>query len=81
MTFLGSLFQCLTTLTNEFFLMFKSNVLYRSLCQLPLVHSVRTTEKSLFQSSIVAHQVSVRPHSTETAGVLGSARMTDAPIP
>lgn len=47
-TSLGHLLQCLTTLTVKgFFLMLKWNLLYFSLCPLPLALSLSTTEKSL----------------------------------
>jgi len=51
MTFLGTLFQCLTILTVKkgVLLMFKWNFLYFSLCPLPLFLSLGTTMKSLFQ--------------------------------
>lgn len=45
---LGNMFQYMMTITvHFFFLLFKSNVLYFILCPLPLVLSLRTTEKSL----------------------------------
>ena len=47
-TSLGSLFQCSVTLRGKkFFLMFSWNFLCFSLCLLPLVLSLGTTEKSL----------------------------------
>ena len=49
---LGSLFQCSVTLRGKkFFLMFRRNFLWPSLCPLPLVLSLDTTEKSLAPSS------------------------------
>ena len=49
---LGSLFQCSVTLRGKkFFLMFRRNFLCFSLCSLPLVLSLGTTEKSLAPSS------------------------------
>ena len=51
-TSLGSLFQCSVTLrVKKFFLMFRWNILSFSLCPLPLVLSLGTTEKSLAPSS------------------------------
>ena len=51
-TSLGSLFQCSVTLRGKkFFLMFRQNFLFFSLCPLPLVLSLGTTEKSLAPSS------------------------------
>ena len=51
-TSLGSLFQCSVTLRGKnFFLMFRRNFLCLSLCPLPLVLSLGTTEKSLAPSS------------------------------
>jgi len=51
-TSLGSLFQCSVTLRGKkFFLMFRWNLLCFSLCPLPLVLSLGTTEKSLALSS------------------------------
>jgi len=51
-TSLGSLFQCSVTLRGKkFFLMFRQNFLCFSLCPLPLVLSLGTTEKSLAPSS------------------------------
>jgi len=48
---LGSLFQCFVTLrVRKFFLMFRCNFLCFSLCPLPLVLSLGTTEKSLAPS-------------------------------
>jgi len=48
----GSLFQCSVTLRGKkFFLMFRRNFLCFSLCPLPLVLSLGTTEKSLAPSS------------------------------
>ena len=48
---LGSLFQCCVTLREKkFFLMFSWNFLCFSLCPLPLVLSLGTTEKSLAPS-------------------------------
>ena len=50
-TSLGSLFQCSITLRGKkFFLMFRWNFLGFSLCPLPLVLSLGTTEKSLAPS-------------------------------
>jgi len=47
-TSLGSLFQCSATLQiKKFFLMFSWNFLCFSLCPLPIVLSLGTTEKSL----------------------------------
>jgi len=47
-TSLGSLFQCSVTLRGKkFFLMFRWNFLFFSLCPLPLVLLLGTTEKSL----------------------------------
>jgi len=49
---LGSLFHCPVTLRGKrFFLMFRRNFLCLSLCPLPLVLSLGTTEKSLAPSS------------------------------
>jgi len=49
---LGSLFQCSVTLkVKKFFLMFSWNLLCFSLCPLPLVLLLGTTEKSLAPSS------------------------------
>jgi len=49
---LGNLFQCSVTLEEKkFFLMFKRNFLCFSLCPLPLVLPLGTTEKSLAPSS------------------------------
>ena len=49
---LGSLFPCSITLRRKkFFLMFRRNFLCFSLCPLPLVLSLGTTEKSLVPSS------------------------------
>jgi len=49
---LGSLFQCSVTLRGKkFFLMFRRNFLCFSLCPLPLVLLLSTTEKSLAPSS------------------------------
>jgi len=48
---LGSLFQGSVTLRGKFFLMFTWNFLCFSLCPLPLVLSLGTTEKSLASSS------------------------------
>jgi len=51
-TSLGSLCQCSVTLRGKkFFLMFRQNFLCFSLCPLPLVLSLGTTEKSLAPSS------------------------------
>ena len=51
-TSLGSLPQCSVTLRGKkFFLMFRWNFLCFSLCPLPLVLSLGTTEKSLAPSS------------------------------
>jgi len=51
-TSLGSLCQCSVTLRGKkFFLMFRWNFLCFSLCPLPLVLSLGTTEKSLAPSS------------------------------
>ena len=51
-TSLGSLFQCSVTLRGKkFFLVFRRNFLCFSLCPLPLVLSLGTTEKSLAPSS------------------------------
>jgi len=51
-TSLGSLFQCSVTLrVKKFLLMFRWNFLCFSLCPLPLVLSLGTTEKSLAPSS------------------------------
>jgi len=51
-TSLGSLFQSSVTLrVKKFFLMFRWNFLCFSLCPLPLVLSLGTTEKSLATSS------------------------------
>ena len=50
-TSLGSLFQCLTTLTvKKVFLMFKFNFTYFSLCPLLLLLSLVTTERRLTSS-------------------------------
>jgi len=47
-TSLGSLFHCSVTLTvKKFFLIFIWSFLYSSLCSLPYVLSLGTTEKSL----------------------------------
>ena len=49
---LGSLFQCSVTLrVKKFFLMFRRNFIFFSLCPLSLVLSLGTTEKSLAPSS------------------------------
>jgi len=49
---LGSLFQCSVNLRGKkFFLMFRRNFLCLSLCPLPLVLSLGTTEQSLAPSS------------------------------
>jgi len=49
---LSNLFQCSVTLRGKkFFLMFRRNFLCFSLCPLPLVLSLGTTEKSLAPSS------------------------------
>ena len=51
-TSLGNLFQCSITLRGKkFFLMFRWNFLCFSLCPLPLVLLLGTTEKSLAPSS------------------------------
>jgi len=51
-TSLGSLFQCSVTLRGKkLFLVFRWNFLCLSLCPLPLVLSLDTTEKSLAPSS------------------------------
>ena len=54
---LGSLFQCSVTLRGKkFFLMFSWNFLCFSLCPLPLVLSVGTTEKSLAPWKVRTHE-------------------------
>jgi len=56
---LGHLFHCsITCPVKKFSYMFKWNLLYFSLCPLPLVLSLGTTEKSLSLSSLpLPHQV------------------------
>ena len=52
-TSLGNLFQCSIALTvKKYFLMFRGNLLCFSLCPLPLVLSLGTTDKSLAPSSL-----------------------------
>lgn len=51
-TSLGSLCQCpVTHAVNKFFLMFRGNLLYSSLCPLPLALAVGTTEDSSTSSA------------------------------
>jgi len=77
---LGNLCQCSVTLTvKHFFLMFVWKFLYSSLCPLPLVLSLFTTEKKLLPSTWLLHFRSLL--HAEQPQVSQCARTGDVPDP
>ena len=81
-TALGNLFQCSVILRGKkFFLMFRWNFLCFSLCPLPLVLSLGSTEKSLAPSSWLTLQIFISIYKVPSQPSLLQAEQAQLPQP